>query len=74
MFPTAFSMSVRELVETHFPAAIDNAHATKPVSVANRVEYLSSLATATPMGMEAIDKTPSFAPKTTALIQLLLWM
>ena len=36
------------------------------------VEFLSSLAAATPMAMEAIDKTPSFAPKTKALIQLLL--
>ena len=64
----AFSVSVWELAETYFTAAIDNAHATKPVSVANRVEFLNSLPAATPMAMEAIDKTPSFAPKTKALI------
>ena len=69
---SAVSTSVCELTETYSPAAIDKAPAVKPANVASRMGSLSSLAVATPIAILAVDKRPSLAPSTAALIQLLL--
>jgi hypothetical protein len=71
---SAFSTSVCELTETYSPAAIDKAPATNPAKVAIRIGSLKSLAAATPIARLAVDKIPSFAPRTAARNQLLLWM
>ena len=68
---SAFSVSVCELTETYSPAAIDNAPATSPATVAKTIGSLVELAAATPIARLDIEIIPSFAPSTAALNQLL---
>ena len=60
---SAFSVSVCELTETYSPAAIDNAPATSPATVANTIGSLVELAAATPIARLEIDIIHGLSPK-----------
>src|SRR4051812_14978007 len=67
---SASSVSRWELTETYSPAAIDSAPATRPAMPAVTIAVTDAPDAATPRTRLAVERMPSFAPRTAARSQL----